>query len=238
MSSGKRIRVLIVDDYPIYARGVVECLSAEPDLECVGVTCPGPEALEAIGVRVPDVVVLDVFPPGGAMPALVRRILDEFPFVSMLVLGDLEMEQTTLKLIRAGVDGYLLKDCDSAEIGRAVRCLVRGEAYFSPSVASALVRHFRLLSDAPRRASTHDDGLTERELNVLDLLSRGKSNREIAEILGLSERTVENHARSIYGKLHVHDRTQAIVVAQQRGYVRLSALVGQTVGSGLLELFP
>jgi DNA-binding NarL/FixJ family response regulator len=93
-----------------------------------------------------------------------------------------------------------------------------------------------LLSESPRRASTHDDGLTERELKVLDLLSRGKSNREIAEILCLSERTVENHARNIYSKLHVHDRTQAILVGQQKGYVRLLASEEHLEGNGYVRL--
>lgn len=237
MTTGARIRVLIVDDYPIYARGVAECLSAEPDIECIGATGSGPDVLDAIREHSPDVVVLDVFPPGSLMPPLARRIRDEYPNVRMLAIGDLSLDLLALKLVRAGVDGYLLKDCDSAELGRAIRVVNRGEAYFAPSVASALVHHFRLLSESPRRLSGHDDGLTERELKVLDLLARGKSNREIAEILCLSERTVENHARNIYGKLHVHDRTQAILVAQQKGYVKLLGSQEHAKGNGFLSLF-
>src|SRR5579884_1259219 len=237
VTTGARIRVLIVDDYPIYARGVVECLSAEPDVECVGTTSSGPNVLEAIRELSPDVVVLDVFPPGNLMPPLVQRIRGDFPGVRMLAIGDLSMDLLALKLVRAGVDGYLLKDCDSAELGRAIRVVNRGEAYFTPSVASAIVHHFRLLSESPRRLAGHDDGLTERELKVLDLLARGKSNREIAEILCLSERTVENHARNIYGKLHVHDRTQAILVAQQKGYVKLLGSPEQAAGNGFLSLY-
>ena len=235
MSSGPRLRVLIVDDYPIYARGVVECLSREPDVECVGTVGTGSDMLAAIGRLTPDIVVLDVFPPGTTMPVLARRIREEYPLVNMLALGDVSMELTALKLVRAGVDGYLLKDCDGAELGRAIRVVARGEAYFTPSVASALVHHFRLLSESPRRVTTHEDSLTDRELMVLELLARGKSNREIGEILYVSERTVENHTRSIYGKLHVHDRTQAILIGQQKGYVKLLDSEDIIGGKGMLS---
>lgn len=236
MIDEERIRILIVDDYPIYARGVAECLAAETDLQCVGATGAGPEAIQAIADLQPQVVVLDVFPPGGAMPALARRIRERYPEIKVLALGDLGVEMLALKLVRAGADGYLAKDCDSAELGRAIRTLCHGGAYFTPSIAATLVHHFRLLSDSPRRATAHDDGLTDRELKVLDLLARGKSNREIAEILCLSERTVENHTRSIYAKLHVHDRTRAILVAQQRGHVRLGPPPNHGDTPGFLHL--
>ena len=236
MSSAEVIRVLIVDDYPIYARGILACLEDERDVECVGVTSANATAIEAVERLGPDVVVLDVFHPGSTMPPLCRRIRDEHPLVSMLALGDLNMDLVALRLVRAGVDGYLTKDCDSAELGRAVRIVHRGEAYFTPSVASALVHHFRRMSDTPRRSVACEDGLTERELKVLGLLARGKSNREIAEILCLSERTVENHARNIYAKLHVRDRTQATLIAQQKGYVRLATAHDEPDGTAYLSL--
>lgn len=215
------IRVLIIDDYQIYAQGIEDCLNGEPGITCVGIARPGLEAIAAIADLAPDVVVLDVFQPGHGMPSLAQRIRDLYPDVAMLALGEPDMDLVALKLVRVGVDGYLLKDCDRSELARAVRIVHRGEAFFTPIVARTLVRHLRLLSSATGRGRRAASGLTQREHRVLDLLGRGRSNREIADLLGLSERTVENHARSIYNKLNVRDRAQAILIAQQQGYLQL-----------------
>jgi len=219
MSVTGRIRVLVVDDHPIFARGLIDCLSRQHDIECVGAANSGPAALELAAHHTPDVVVLDAFLLGTDVPTLARNIREAHPGVSLLVLSEANNDTQILKLVRAGVDGYLFKDCDGEELAQAIRVVHRGESYLAPVAASQLVHHFRLLTETRQQSATNGDGLTDREMTVLELLATGKSNREIAEALFLSERTVENHARNLYRKLGVHDRTQAILVAMQRGYV-------------------
>lgn len=219
VNKATRIRVLIIDDYPIYARGVVGCLRAEPDVECVATTSSGPEALACIEKINPDVIVLDVFPPGVTMPGLVRRIRERYPLVQILLIGDFRMESMALRLVREGADGYLLKDCETSELGQAVRVLHRGDAYLAPSLASVLIHQFRILSSAQGIAGTVEESFTDEELAVLGLLARGKSNREIADTLGLTDPMLEDYTQSIYQKLKVDDRCRAIQVAEQRGYV-------------------
>ena len=219
MSGTERIRVLVVDDHPIYARGVIDCLSLEPDIECIGATTASSDVLEMVGRLAPDVIILDVLLSGTDVPTFASLVREKYPGVALLALSDVTVDHLVVTTIRAGVDGYLLKDCDGAELANAIRIVHQGEVYLPPSIASKVVQHFRLLGKSHRRSVTQEDGLTERELKVLELLATGKSNREIAEIFCLSERTVENHIRSIYRKLKVHGRTQATLVALQRGYV-------------------
>lgn len=217
----KRIRVLVVDDHLIYTRGLIHCLSLESDIECIGAANSGQQALELVANLQPDVVVLDVFLPGLDGPTLAYMLRERYPHVAMIALSGFGPDDLVLKMVRAGVDGYLLKSCDRTEIVHAIRVVARGESYLTPTITSALMRQVRQLSKVRHLAGAQHDGLTERELKVLELLASGKSNREIAEMLCLSERTAENHTRNIYRKLRVHDRTQATLVALQKGYVEL-----------------
>lgn len=231
MSGTERIRVMVVDDHPIYARGVIDCLSLESDIECVGTTTAGPEVLEMVGRLKPDVIIVDVLLSGTDVPTLASLVQEKYPGVALLALSDVTLDHLVVTAIRAGIDGYLLKDCDGAELANAIRVVHQGEVYLPPVIASKVVQHFRLLGKSRRRPITQEDGLTERELKVLELLASGKSNREIAEIFCLSERTVENHIRNIYRKLQVHGRTQATLVALQRGYVQFFASSAERNGS-------
>ncbi len=215
------IRVVLVDDHPIFLQGLLEFLEHEPDIVCVGTAHTEEEALELIPQVRPDVAVLDVCLPSASGPALARRLRELMPGLIILALSGFNTEDLVIQMIRAGASGYLLKTATGAEIAEAIRRAVRGEAPLTPAVASRVLQQIRHLSQVQAQAAARADGLTERELEILQLVAHGKSNREIAQALFLSERTVENHLQNIYRKLNVHDRTQATLIAMRKGYVRL-----------------
>jgi len=217
------IRVIVVDDHPLYSLGLRDFLSAETDIQCVGAAANGSEALQLIAHHRPDVVTLDVYLPGINGATLAQLICEQYPQVAVLALSGHSPNNAIMRMIQAGVDGYLLKSSEPEEIAHAIRVLARGESYLTPAVTTSLLQQVRGLGARTNLLSCHDDGLTDRELHVLEMLANGKTNREIADAICLSERTVENHTRSIYRKLGVHDRTQATLLAVQKGYVQLSA---------------
>jgi len=215
------IHVLIVDNSPIFVNGLVATLKDEPGLSIVG-TAIDQAALEGgLGETSPDVILLDVLLPVADLPSLIESIHRRGARVILLAPSESMVESLPTWLLRAGSDGYLLKNCDRAEFVQAIRSVHRGESYLTPIVAGHVVEQVRLHGESQRRRLARTTGLTERELRVLGLIASGRSNREVAELLDLSERTVENHARKIYRKLRVHDRTQATLAALQKGYLRL-----------------
>jgi two-component system NarL family response regulator len=133
-----------------------------------------------------------------------------------------EEQQYIFDLVRAGATGYLLKDCDSAQIIAAIRTIAKGESLIHPSVASKILAEFSLLSEGKgKKRGILEHDLTEREITVLQLVADGKTNKEIANVLDLSEKTVKNHVRNIFHKLHAYDRTQAAILAIRKGIIEL-----------------
>jgi DNA-binding NarL/FixJ family response regulator len=202
------IRLLIVDDHPVVRDGLRGMFDGVVDVEVVGEAADGAEAVVQARVLSPDVVLMDLRMPGTDGVTAIRRLAQEQLPTRVLVLTTYDTERDVLPAIEAGATGYLLKDAPREELLRAVRAAARGEAVLSPAVATRLLGQVR----APER-----EPLSTRELEVLGLIAAGKSNREAARGLFISEATVKTHLLHVYAKLGVKDRAAAVAVAYQRG---------------------
>ena len=220
MTSAGGPRVFIAASNALYAAGLVDFI--ERSFECVGWTTSVSDVLDVATEREPDIVILDAEIANTHLPTLCRRLRQGSDHLRILVIGDRGVGGVPLTVIRSGIDGYLFKDCDSPDLVRAIQAISRGELYFPLPVASAIVRHLRLV-EAPGQRHAAKDSLTERETHVIELMATGANNREIARKLSVSERTVENHNHNLYRKLGVHDRAEAILVALRRGHISLFA---------------
>jgi DNA-binding NarL/FixJ family response regulator len=207
-------RVLIADDHVAFRGGLRAALETAADIKVVGEAASGEEAVSRTAQLQPDVVLMDVNMPGIDGIEATRRIVDASPHVAVLVLTMHDDDDTVFAAVRAGARGYLLKGAQRAELLRAIRSVVAGEAIFGPGVARRLVDFFA------RPASPADTAfpeLTAREREILDLIAAGRSNTEITESLVLSPKTVRNHVSNIFSKLQVRDRAEAIVRAREAG---------------------
>ncbi len=218
----ERIRVLIADDHRVVREGLAAILNTKENIEVVGEAQNGQEAVEKARSLVPDVILMDVSMPGMGGVEATRVIKRELPHIGIVALTMYEEEQYIFDLVRAGATGYLLKDTDSAQIVAAIQSIYRGESLIHPSVASKILAEFSLMAQGKgkKRGGVEHD-LTERELTVLRLVKDGKTNKEVANSLGLSEKTVKNHVRNIFHKLQVYDRTQAAILAIRKGLIEL-----------------
>ena len=210
------IRVLIVDDHALYRRGLQTVLAMEEGIDIVGEAADGIEAVERAEETLPDVILMDVsMPKRGGIEAC-RVIKSRAPSVRILMLTSSEDEAHLFEAIRAGANGYLLKDVSPEEIATTIRGLHHGQSLVSPMMASKLLTEFALISaraEAPARPGIEVPRLTERELGILRLVARGRANREIATELFISENTVRNHMRNILDKLQMHSRMEAAMYA-------------------------
>ena len=211
-SVGEPIRLLIADDHPIVRSGLRSMFSGEPDLEVVGEAKTGTEAVDLAERLRPDVVLMDLRMPEMDGVAATEQIKALRPQTHVLVLTTYNSDADILKAVEAGATGYLLKDAPEEELYGAVRAAAAGEPLLAPSAAA-------LLMERTRRAP--EENLSGREVEVLGLVAKGESNREIASALWISEATVKSHLIRIYGKLGVTDRTAAVTVAIERGILRL-----------------
>lgn len=209
-----RITVLIVDDHAVVRQGLRSFLEVQPDVEVVGEAADGAEAVRKVAELVPDVVLMDLVLPGTDGIAATREIRRASPSTRVLVLTSFAEDEKVFPAIKAGAQGYLLKDVLPEELARAIRTVQRGESLLHPEVARKLVQEFARPRDAPEV-----EDLTEREVDVLKLIARGLSNREIAAELVISERTVKTHVSNILQKLHLADRTQAALYAVRQRIV-------------------
>lgn len=212
------IRVIICDDQEMVCEGLRAILGAATDITVVGVGHDGAEAVELAGRQQPDLVLMDLKMPGMNGIQATRQIKDRFPGVRVLALTTYDADEWVFDAVRAGADGYLLKDTPRGRLIEAIRGTVAGATHVDPQVAGKLFARVAQQA-APAAESAALRALSERELEVLRLLARGLSNADIAGRLYLSEGTVRNYVSGILGKLAVTDRTQAAVLALRLGLV-------------------
>jgi DNA-binding NarL/FixJ family response regulator len=218
MSNDGPIRIVVADDHPVVRAGLVALLRSIPGLDVVGEATDGAAAVEAAAEFRPDVILMDVRMPGMDGIEATRRIRDRTPQSRVLILTMHDDDATVFTAMKAGAQGYLLKEAEQDHIVRAVRGVVAGEAIFGPGVAARMLRYF---TDPPTEMLIAVDDpfpeLTDRERDILDLLAEGRRNADIASQLYLSPKTVSNHLTSIFAKLQVAGRGEAIVRAREHG---------------------
>ena len=209
------IRVLIADDHQLFRDGLKALLQSAPDAEVVGEAATGREAIQLAAESQPDVIIMDLQMPDIDGIEATRRIVQTSPRINVLMVTMFEDDQSVFAAMRAGARGYVLKGAKHDEMLRAIRAVSSGEAIFSPSIAARLMDFFA----ASRRRIPEGEfaDLTERELEILNLMARGESNAEIAAALTISIKTVRNHVSNIFSKLQVADRAQAVIRAREAG---------------------
>jgi len=211
-----RIRVLIADDHAVVRQGLRTFLEVQDGIEVVGEAGDGQEALKMVEALSPDVVVMDLLMPRLSGIDATLRIRELRPTTKVIVLTSFLDDEKVFAAVRAGAAGYLLKDVRPQELGEAIRTVSRGEALLHPAVAARLMQEFAH-EVRPSPAQT----LTEREMEVLRLIAKGRANKEIALELGVAEKTAKTHVSNILQKLHLADRTQAALYAVREKLVNL-----------------
>lgn len=208
------IRVLLVDDQAIIRQGLKTLLELEPDLEIVGDGANGQIAVELVQSLTPDVILMDIRMPVMDGVAATQTIHRQFPNVKVLILTTFDDDDYVSEALRVGAIGYLLKDTPSEELANAIRAVHKGYAQFGPGIFQKVMSH--MPTSTPAQTADIPPGveeLTKRERQVLVLIAKGASNKEIAKTLYISEGTVKNHVTNILGRLDVRDRTQAAILA-------------------------
>ena len=208
------VRVVVVDDHPLYREGLTTAISRMPGMAVVGEAADGEEAVELAAQLLPDVMVMDLHMPVLNGVDATRRILEQQPSVAVLVLTMLEGDESVFAAIRAGARGYLLKGAGRAEIARALEGVAHGEVVFSSGIAARVLSYF---TSGRSTEVVPFPELTQREREILDLVARGLTNAEIARRLGVSDKTVRNHVSNVFTKLHVAGRAEAVARARDAG---------------------
>jgi two-component system, NarL family, response regulator NreC len=210
------IRILIADDHSVIRAGLRTILSAQPDLEIVGEAADGNEALRLANELQPDIVLTDLSMPGpvGGGIAVARRLKETLPAIRVLILTVHEDESLLREAIHAGAAGYIVKRAADTELVSAIQAACRGDLYVHPSMTRVL---FKDLTAPPVSKPLPTELLTPREIEVLRLLAKGYTNRQIADVLCLSMRTVEGHRASLMSKLNVHSRVELTSYAEEHG---------------------
>jgi DNA-binding NarL/FixJ family response regulator len=208
------IRMIIVDDHPVVRDGLRGIFTGDDAFEVVGEAADGPEALVVTLRTAPDVVLMDLRMPKMSGAELIRRLREQTPGIHILVLTTFDDDADVLPAIDQGATGYLLKDTPRADLRRAVLAAARGETVLSPSVTGVLTQRSR----EPERRT-----LSRRELEVLGLVARGATNREVAAKLFITEATVKTHLLHLFGKLGVKDRAAAVAAAYDTGLLKPGA---------------
>jgi DNA-binding NarL/FixJ family response regulator len=203
------VRILVVDDHPMLRAGIAALLANEPDFQMVGEAGDGPSALSMFRHLRPDVTLMDVQMPGMSGVEAMALIRREFPDARIIVLTTYSGDAQAVRSLKAGASGYMLKSSLRSEIVEVIRRVHRGERHVAADVASGIAQHVA------------DEPLSTREGSVLRLVAMGRSNREIALHLGISEETVKAHMKSIFAKMKVSDRTHAVTTAIRRGILEI-----------------
>lgn len=208
----KKLSILIADDHPVVRDGLRGMLESQPDFEVVGEAADGAQAIQLAEELKPEIVLMDLRMPQVDGVTAIREIKSSQAETQILVLTTYDSDADILRAIEAGATGYLLKDSSREELYGAIRATARGDTVLAPTVAARLVGQMR----APA-----EERLSSRELEVLQLVAEGASNKDIASRLHISQATVKSHLIHVFGKLGVSDRTAAVTVALQRGIMRL-----------------
>ena len=214
----ERIRILVADDHALFRDGLRALFGSVPDAEVVGEAATGEEAVERALEFQPDVVLMDIQMPGTNGIEATRRIVGQSPHVGVIVVTMFEDDDSVFSAMRAGARGYVLKGADQDEILKVIRAVAGGEAYFGMEIARRLMGFF----SGPKPPVTAEafPELTAREIEILDLIAKGRSNQEISRLLYISSKTVRNHISNVFAKLQVADRAQAIIRASEAGLGR------------------
>lgn len=231
------IRIVIAEDQAIVRRGAATLLSMEPDMEVVGQARNGVEAVELAQLLHPDVILMDLHMPLKGGVAATREITRELPNTQILVLTTLHDDETVFEAVRAGAHAYLLKDADEDELLETIRALTRGESRLTPQIARKVMDQFRRLAPMPpagpvredvsnttsseddvsaQRGTRNSGPLSDKEEKILQLISEGMSNRQIANVMFLAEGTVKNYVSRIMEKLHADTRTELALLSKKQ----------------------
>jgi NarL family two-component system response regulator LiaR len=211
------ISVILADDHSMVRMGLKAYFDTLADIQVIGEAATGDEAVRLVTEHTPQVVLMDLIMPGMDGVEATRQVRKISPSTQVIILTSYHEDEHIFPAIRAGALSYVLKDIDPDDLADAVRSAARNEAILNPRIAARLMKEMR---GGPSAVNNPFTDLTERELDVLREIASGKNNREIAEILVISEKTVKTHITNILSKLHLADRTQAAVFAWQEGIVR------------------
>ncbi|TYB44892.1 response regulator transcription factor [Actinomadura chibensis] len=220
MTTEARPRVLLADDHPVYRGGLSLMLTSTGAVEVIGTAADGIDAVDMARRLLPDVVVMDLEMPRLDGIEATRRITGRHPDVAVLALTMHEDDESVLAAMLAGARGYLIKGADQAEILRAITAVAHGEIIFGPALAARITAYFARLAAATTAEPDPFPQLTGREREVLTLIAGGLTNRQIAERLSLSPKTIRNNVSAVLAKLQVADRTQAVLRAREAGLGR------------------
>ena len=211
-----KIRLVIVDDHPIFREGVASILGSEADIEIVGQGVTADDAIRLTRESLPDMILLDINMPGGGVSAA-ATIANTFPVVKIIMLTGVSEEDTVITALKAGAHAYVLKGVAARELNGIIHSVYAGEGYVSPSLAANLLSEMTSPSHRQQRPLKDDfEELTERERQILELISVGTSNKEIGQKLFLTEKTIKHYVTNILQKLHVQNRVQAALLAQEK----------------------
>jgi len=209
MTNAAHIRILSVDDHPLFREGIGPVLNSQPDMSLAGVACKGTEAIEAFRALQPDVTLIDLRLPDLNGIEVLLTIRSEFPEARIIVLTTFEHDTEIQRALKAGAQGYLLKSMPAEQMIETIRQVHAGKKSVPAQIAATLAEHFA------------DEALSEREIEVLLHVAAGNRNRDIAEKLYIVEETVKVHLRHIMAKLGARDRTEAVTIAVRRGIIQL-----------------
>jgi len=218
----EKIRVAVVDDQRLFTKGLSGLVDMLEGVEVVGVAFDGEEAVALCRNEEPDVVLMDISMPKMDGISATREIKDLLPQTAVIILTGHEDDEHVFEGIKAGAQGYLLKDSDPEDLSRAIRTVYAGDTIIAPDLAQKMLTTFEAGGSGGSRLAPPP--LTERELEVIKALAQGMSDRQIAHSLGISEKTVRNHTSNIYRKLHIFDRTQAVIYAIREGVIDVEEL--------------
>lgn len=223
----EQVRILIVDDHALFRVGIRNILEREPDIEVIGEADDGRSAIDAAFATNPDVILMDLSLPAPGGIEITQRIKRDLPSAAIVVLSTEEDEDALFESIKAGAAAFILKDIAPEDLVMIVRRVVAGEylindkVFSRPAVASRVLKEFRELAVYGQQEVPIFAPLSPREVEILDNIAQGMTNKQVAYALSISEQTVKNHMSSILRKLSVNDRTQAVVYAMRQGWIRM-----------------
>jgi DNA-binding NarL/FixJ family response regulator len=222
-----RIRILIVDDHALFRVGISNILAREREIEVVGEAADGRSAVEMVSMVSPSIVLMDLSLPAPGGLDTTQRIRREFPAIAVIVMAQDEDEESLFASIKAGAAAFIIKDISPEDLIHVIRRVSQGEflindkVFSKPAVASRVLKEFRELAVYGQEAQPIFAPLSPREVEILDNIAQGMTNKQVAYALSISEQTVKNHMSSILRKLAVNDRTQAVVYAMRQGWIKM-----------------